>query len=540
MKKNNLNKPFMAIAIALGFTHSAFAAEVPAGVELAEKQELVRGNGSEPASLDPHIGESSVEHAIYNELFETLTITDPNGELIPGAAVSWSSPDSKVWTIKLRPEAKWSNGDPVTAHDFVYSFRRLADPKTSAPYSSYLQYMNLANINEVIAGKQPADTLGVKAIDDLTLEITLSQPVAHLPIMLSHFSLAPVHQKTVEQFGQKWVEPANFVGNGAFKLQEHIVNEKVVVVRNPEYWNNSKTVLEKITFLPIDDASDLARYRAGEIDMTLTVPLEMFSKMKQDYPDELRVSPNLCTYYYAINNQRAPFNDVRVRNALKMSIDRDIIANKILGQGQMPAFGQTHPGINNAEFTQPEWFTWTQDQRNEEAKKLLEEAGFNEANPLKFTVTYNTSENHKKIALAASQMWKKNLGVEVTLENQEWKTFLDTLRLGNFDVARYAWCADYNEPSAFLNVFRSDSTNNSSHYKNPVFDKLLDEALTLQSDAERKAIYQQAENLLDEEAANVPVYYYVISRMVQPYIGGYTGKEPLDNIRGRDLYIIKH
>lgn len=540
MKKIDKFKLTQLSSLFLILTCTAYAADVPSDVVLAEKQELVRGNAAEPGSLDPHIGETSSEHAIYNELFETLTSTDSYGNIIPGAANSWESQDSKTWIIHLRENAKWSNGEPVTADDYVYSWRRLADPALAAPYASYLQYMNIENINEVLSGEKSPDNLGISAIDDTTLEIKLSAPLSYLPLMLNHLSLSPVNRKTVEKYGIKWVEPENFVGNGPYTLKEHVVNEKVVVERNPHYWNNDKTVINQVTFLPINDAADLARYRAGEVDMTLNIPLDMFSKMKSELPEELKVSPKLCTYYFVVNNQRPPFNDSRVRNALKLAIDRDVITEKILGQGQLPAYTQTHIGIDGGQFAQPEWFGWTQEERNLKAKTLLAEAGFDENNPLNFTFTYNTNENHKKIAIAASQMWKKNLGIDVVLENQESKTFTDTLHLGNFEVARYAWCADYNEPSAFLNVFSADSSNNFSHYQNPIFDQIMTDSLTVQNENQRKDLYQKAETLLDEESANIPVYYYVISRMVKPYVGGYTGEDPLDNIHAKYLYIKKH
>lgn len=537
-------KSALAITIStlLGFsTMGVHAAMVPDGVKLAEKQQLVRNNGSEPQSLDPHKIEGVPEAALARDLFEGITIVSPDGDILPGSATSWDNKDFTVWTFKIREGAKWSNGDPVTAQDFVYSWQRLADPNTASPYASYLQYAHIANIDDVIAGKKKPSELGLKALDNNTLQVTLSEAVPYLPKLLAHSSMSPVNQKVVEKFGEQWTQPNNFVGNGAYILKGWTVNERINLERSPTYWDNKNTVIDKVTFLPISsEVTDVNRYRAGEIDMTYSnLPIEYFQKLKQEIPNELRVNPYMCTYYYEINNEKAPFNDPRVREALKLAMDRDIITYKVKNQGDIPAYGFTPPFTDGMKTTKPEWFSqWTQEQRNEKARQLLEEAGFNKANPLKFKLLYNTSDLHKKLAIAAASIWKKNLGADVSLENQEWKTFLDTRHQGNYDVSRAGWCADYNEPSSFLNMMLSYSSNNTVHYKNTDFDKLMQASLRVKTDAERADIYQQAEALLDKDSAIVPMYYYVNTRLVKPYVGGYSGKDPLDNLHTKDLYII--
>ncbi|MBD8161402.1 oligopeptide ABC transporter substrate-binding protein OppA [Erwinia persicina] len=522
--------------------HQALAAEVPAGVELAAKQELVKGNGAELQSLDPHKIEGVPESNVNRDLLEGLVISDTKGHPIPGVAESWENKDGKVWTFHLRKDAKWSNGEPVTAQDFVYSWQRLSDPKTASPYASYLQYGHLENIDDIIAGKKSPDTLGVKAIDANTLEVTLSEPVPYFFKLLIHPSMSPVYKPAVDKFGEKWTQPANWVGNGAFKLSEWVVNERIVLVRNTDYWDNKDTKLDKVTFLPISsEVTDVNRYRSGGSDMTYNnMPIELFQKLKKDIPGEVHVDPYLCTYYYEINNQKPPFNDPRVRAALKLGIDRDIIVTKVKGQGDLPAYSYTPPYTEGIKLTPPEWFGWTQEKRNEEAKKLLAEAGYTADKPLTFSLLYNTSDLHKKLAIAASSIWKKNLGVNVKLENQEWKTFLDTRHQGNYDVARAGWCADYNEPTTFLGTMQSNSSNNTSHYKSEAFDKAMDAALSSPDEATRATRYADAEKILDKDSVIVPVYYYVNARLVKPYVGGYTGKDPLDNVYDKNLYIIKH
>ena len=530
------------ILTALVAGNVATAAEVPAGVQLAEKQTLVRNNGSEVQSLDPHKIEGVPESNINRDLFEGLLISDVDGKPSPGVAEKWENKDFKVWTFHLRKDAKWSDGTPVTAQDFVYSWQRLANPNTASPYASYLQYGHIVNIDDIIAGKKPVTDLGVKALDDHTFEVTLSEPVPYFYKLLVHSSVPPVPRAAVEKFGEKWTQPANIVTNGAYKLKDWVVNERIVLERNTNYWDNAKTVINQVTYLPISsEVTDVNRYRSGEIDMTYNnMPIELFQKLKKEIPNEVHVDPYLCTYYYEINNQKAPFNDVRVRTALKLALDRDIIVNKVKNQGDLPAYSFTPPYTDGAKLVEPEWFKWSQEKRNEEAKKLLAEAGYTAEKPLTFDLLYNTSDLHKKLAIAAASIWKKNLGANVKLENQEWKTFLDTRHQGNYDVSRAGWCADYNEPTSFLNMVLSDSSNNTVHYKSPAFDKLIADTLKVTDEAQRSELYSKAEQQLDKDSAIVPVYYYVNARLVKPWVGGYSGKDPMDNIHVKDLYIIKH
>ncbi|HIB8524926.1 TPA: oligopeptide ABC transporter substrate-binding protein OppA [Enterobacter cloacae] len=538
--KKNLVAAGILTALIAG--NAAMAADVPAGVQLAEKQTLVRNNGAEVQSLDPHKIEGVPESNVNRDLFEGLLVTDVEGHPAPGVAEKWENKDFKVWTFHLRKDAKWSDGTPVTAEDFVYSWQRLANPNTASPYASYLQYGHIANIDDIIAGKKPVTDLGVKAIDANTFEVTLSEPVPYFYKLLVHPSVSPVPKSAVEKFGEKWTQPANIVTNGAYKLKDWVVNERMVLERNPQYWDNAKTVINQVTYLPISsEVTDVNRYRSGEIDMTYNnMPIELFQKLKKEIPKEVHVDPYLCTYYYEINNQKAPFTDVRVRTALKLALDRDIIVNKVKNQGDLPAYSYTPPYTDGMKLVEPEWFKWLQEKRNEEAKKLLAEAGYTADKPLTFNLLYNTSDLHKKLAIAVASIWKKNLGANVKLENQEWKTFLDTRHQGTFDVARAGWCADYNEPTSFLNTMLSDSSNNTAHYKSPAFDKLIAETLQVTDDAKRADLYAKAEQQLDKDSAIVPVYYYVNARLVKPWVGGYTGKDPLDNISVKNLYIIKH
>ncbi|OTA19968.1 periplasmic murein peptide-binding protein precursor [Xenorhabdus beddingii] len=519
----------------------SIAATVPAGITLADKQEVTVNNGVEVTSLDPHKVEGNPETTVIRNLLEGLVTTDPNGETLPGVAERWENEGNKVWTFHLRKDAKWSDGKPVTAQDFVYSWRRLADPNTGSPYTSYLQYIYLQDVDDILKGIKSPDQLGVKALDDHRLQVTLSQPVPYLVDMLSHTAMKPVRQDVVEKWGNKWTLPEHYIGNGAYTLKEWVVNERIVLTRNPQYWNNKETLIEKGTFLPIvSEISDVNRYRSGEVDITgSAIPPDLYKKIKRDMPEQLQISPYLCTFYYEINNQKPLFKDKRVREAIKLGLDRNIIAERIMGQGQIPAYGFSPTYIGGGLNINPKWASWTQEQRNQRARELLKEAGFDANNPLKFTLLYNTSEQNKQQAIAAASMWQKNIGAKVTLQNQEWKTSLQNRHEGNYDVARATWCGDYNEPSSFLNTLLSTSSNNTGFYQSAAFDHYLHQALVAKDNATRKEFYQQAEAQLDNDSGLIPVYYRVSVRLIRPTVGGLTGKDPLDYIDFKNLYIKK-
>lgn len=379
----------------------------------------------------------------------------------------------------------------------------------------------------------------MKALDEKHLQVTLTHPVPYFIDMLNHTAMKPVNRKAIEKYGDKWTQPKNFIGNGAYVLDKWVVNERIVLKRNPQYWNNQNSKIDEATFLAISsEVSDVNRYRSGEIDISNSaIPPVLYKKMQIERPNELYIRPYLCTFYYEINNSKPPFTDPRVREAIKLGLDRETITNKIMAQGQIVAYGFTPTFINNGDFSPPEWANWSNEKRYQRAKALLEEAGYNAQNPLKFSLLYNTSDQNKQQAIVAASMWKKNIGAEVSLQNQEWKTSLQSRHDGNYDVVRATWCADYNEPSAFLNIMSSDSSNNTAFYKNSEFDALLEKALSVPDDASRKQIYQQAEALLDQDSAIIPVYYRVSVRLIKPSVGGFKGKDPLDNMDIKRLYI---
>ena len=532
-------------ALALSLSLAVNAAVVPDGTTLAKKQYVVINNGAEIQSFDPHRSEGVPESEVAMQLFEGLTSYDADGNVIPGVAERWeSSPDYKTWTFHLRQNAKWSDGRPVTANDFVYAWRRLVTPATASPNASFLEYLQVENVTDVINGKQKPNALGVEALDDFTFVVHLQNPVPYAVSLTAHQALLPVPKHVIEQFGDYWVRPAHIVGNGAYQLKNHILNEKIEFERNPFYWDNAHTVIDGATFLAIENAStDVARYRAGDLDITASsVPPEQFAKLKKEFPNELFTTKTLATYSYEFNLEKPPFNDIRVRKALNLALDRHIITDKVLGMGQQPTYVLTPTYINEGgAIKQPIYSQLPMNERNAQAVQLLEAAGFSKANPLKFSVLYNTGESHKKIAIAVASLWKANTKglVDVKLENQEWKTYLETRRKGNYQVARAGWLADYDQATTFLNIYLSHSSNNKPRYRNAEFDRVIADSYALDK-AGREAAYAKAEQILADDFAFLPMYTYVSPRLVKPYVKGYQARDPQNHILLRNLYVVSH
>ncbi|MHA6308839.1 peptide ABC transporter substrate-binding protein [Hafnia paralvei] len=530
----------LAALIASGFV-TAQAAQVPAGTLLADKQEIVRHIKDEPASLDPAKVVGLPEAQVARDLFEGLVNQGADGKPEPGVAQSWQTADNKRYVFKLRENAKWSNGEPVTAYDFVYSWQRLVDPKTLSPFAWFAQMAGIANADEIISGKVPVQKLGVTAPDSHTLVVQLNKPVPFFVNLLANFSLFPVPQKTIEKYGNDWTKPENLVGNGAFAMQERVVNEKIVLKPNPYYWDHKNTVLTKVTFIPINQESAATkRYLADDIDITESFPKNMYKKLMKDIPDQVYTPDQLGTYYYAFNTQKAPLNDVRVRRALSYAIDRQIIAEKVLGTGEKPAYHFTPDVTAGFEPVPLAMQKMTQAERNKQAKAWLKEAGYGPKKPLKLTLLYNTSENHQKIAIAVASMWKKSLGAQVKLTNQEWKTYIDSRNTDKFDVVRASWVGDYNEASTFLSLLTSTHSGNIAKFTSPGYDKLLKMASEETDAAKRNADYVQAEQIIAEQAPIAPIYQYTNGRLIKPWVKGYPITNPEDVAYSQTMYIIKH
>lgn len=537
----NNSSRFTLAMLALAVTASVSAAEVPPGTALASRQEIVRHIKDEPASLDPAKAVGLPEIQVIRDLFEGLTNQDAKGNIIPGVATQWQTTDNKTWIFTLRKDAKWSNGEPVTANDFVYSWRRLVDPKIGSTFAWFAELAGIQNAGAITKGQMTPDKLGVTALDDHRLKVTLDKPVPYFVSLTANFSLYPVPEKVIEKAGKDWVQPGTLVGNGAYKLQERVVNEKLVLVRNDHYWDNAHSVLTKVTFVPINEESSATkRYRADDIDITESFPKNMYSMLKKDLPGQVYTPDQLGTYYYAFNTTKGPTADVRVRKALTWSIDRKIIAEKVLGTGEKPAWHFT--ADVTAGFKPKPGFLQqhSQEELNQQAKALLAAAGYGPNHPLDLTLLYNSSENNQKVAIAVASMWKKNLGVSVKLQNQEWKTYIDSRNSGNFDVIRASWVGDYNEPSTFLSLLTSTHSGNIAKFNSPEYDALIDKASRETNAEARNGDYNRAEQIIAAQSPIAPIYQYTNGRLIKPWVKGYPITNPEDVAYSRTMYIIKH
>jgi oligopeptide transport system substrate-binding protein len=487
----------------------------------AAEKVLRIANMAEPGTLDPHKSSTVDEFNILRNLFEGLMVLDPSGKVALGVAESFSiSEDGLSYTFRLRGNAKWSNGEPVTAGDFVYSLRRMEDPKTHSQYAEVLY--PIKNAQEVNTGKAALTDLGVQAPDARTVQITLKAPTLYFLQLLTHQSSLPVNEKAVTRFGDEWLKPGNMVSNGAYMLDDVKPNSHVRIVKNPYYWDAAKVTIDAVVFDPSEDrAAVLKRYRAGEFDVLGDLPNDQLTWLRQNMPKELHIAPYTGVYFYAMNTTKPPFNDKRVRLALSMAINREILVEKITAAGELPAYGFVPGGTANYTPRRVAWRTMSQAQREAAAQKLLSEAGYGPGKPLRFELAYNTSENHKRIAVALAAMWKK-LNVSVELVNTEWKVHLSNMRIGNFQMGREGWIVDYNDAQGYLFLLQtSTKQQNYSRFSNPEYDRLMDEASLTADAGKRAGLLEQAEGILLDEMPVIPIYFYVSKNLVSTRVKGW-------------------
>lgn len=509
------------------------------GEELAADQTFTYRVLDEHSSVDPQVVEDVSGSEIVRDLFEGLMNQDRDGNLIPGVATGFTTNAEKtVYTFTLRKNAKWSNGDPVTANDFVYAWQRAVDPELASPYSWFMDIMSIENVSDILAGDKPITDLGVAALDDYTFEVRLSAALPYFAQMTTHATTFPAPKATIEKYGKDWTKPENIVSNGAYVLTVHEPNERSVRERNEMYWNNEATIVDKVVALVINDENvAMTRFLAGELDRT-EIPSGQYPRLSQEMPDKVLVAPRLCSYYYNINltdSGNPALQDVRVRQALSMAMDRDIITKNVTAGGQFPAYTFTPGATAGFEVPDTPAANMTQAERDAMAMELMAEAGYGADNPLDLSLVYNTSEGHKKIAIAVSQMWKQKLGVNVELSNQEWKVFLETRGNQQYEVARAGWCGDYNEASTFLDLVQSGSGYNDSKYNNPEVDALLAEAKTLD---DATANYTEVEAIIARDVPIIPIYHYTINYMMDTDLGGWPVNNVEQNWYSRDLYKI--
>lgn len=494
-------------------------------------QVLLVGNGDEPRTLDPHLATGTIENKVITALMEGLTAYHERVDMtaMPGVAERWeANEDNTRWTFYLRETARWSNGDPVTAHDFLYAWKRILTAALGAEYAEQLYYLKGA---EAYHSGKVADfaEVGCRAIDAHTLELELVGPVPYLPLVLTHYSWFPVHPPTIEKFGgpalrsSEWTKAGNFVGNGAFVLTQWEVNEIIKVEANPHYWDAGVVRLKGIHFLPIQQGGvEETAFEAGRVHMTNTVLSDKIDYWRTRQPEALRMEPFLGTYYYSLNLRRKPLDDVRVRQALSLAIDRELITGQVTKGGQTPATGFTPPGL-----TYPVLDVIRYDP--DRARALLAEAGFAGGKGFSnLTILYNTLEDHRKIAETIQQMWKRELGISVNLMNQEWGVYLNSQNQRNFDIARAGWIGDYPDPMAFVGLWTSTNGNNRTGWGNERYDALVDEAKRTGDEARRMLLLREAEQIFLQELPTIPLYFYSRNYLLDPRVQNWHPKA-LDN-----------
>lgn len=484
---------------------------------------LHRGLSADPESLDPHKARSVQSGDVLRDIGEGLLGYSATGKLVAAAAESWEiSADGLTYTFFLRPEARWSNGDPVTAEHFVFSLQRLVDPATAAFYAEFLG--DIVNAQEIFRGERPRADLGVAAIDEHTLVISLRQPTPYLLSLLTQPSTFPVHPGSVAEHGDAFARVGNLLSNGAYRLVSWEPGSALKLVRNELYWNNDATAIDAVHHhvLP-QEVTELNRYRAGELHITTSVPPDSFGRVREERPDELFISPQLGVYYYGYNLTRPPFMDSpELRQALSMAIDREILVQKIIGRGEAPAYSWVPPGVDNYEPRRFNYAELTQDERNSLAQNLYRQAGYSETNPAVIELRYNTSDTQQRIALAIQSMWRDVLGVETTLINEEFQVLLANIRAAETtQVFRLSWIGDYNDAHTFLNLMQSDNPANSPGYESAEFDSLMQRAAD-QVDLDRRRLYlEEAERVLLADHPVIPLYFFVSKHLVSPEVEGW-------------------
>jgi len=504
------------------------AAPAPAPAE--DKVVFRIGNGAEPESLDPHQIQGVPEHRIYETIFEGLIIYDPEtAEGIPGLAESWTvSEDGTQYTFTLR-DAVWSDGVPITAQSFVDSWLRALAPETASPYA-WFPAMFLVGADEYNSGNAGPEAVGIRALDDKTFQMDLIGPLPYAIGALAHYSFAVVPLHAIEEHGDAWTRPENFVGNGPYVLSEWAPQSHIKAVPNPMYWDADAVQLDEVIFYPIDDNNTAHNmYLNGEIDWSTNVPPDQVeaASLRRDY----HRAPQLATYYYVFQTENSPFDDARVRRALSLAFDRQALVDQVTRGGEIPALGIVPEMAGYPSLGEPVLDV-------AQARALLAEAGYpNGVGWPETTILYNTDERHKAVAEYLQQEWKNNLNIDIELENQEWATYLSSRNAGDFQVARAGWVGDYQDPNTFLDMFITGAGMNGGKYSNEVYDLLIREAAAM-SGADRLEVLMTAEDILvNEDQAVMPIYYYTTNNMIDTNKWGGWHANTMDYHPTKDIYL---
>jgi len=527
-----LNRLFAGTAIAFALALSACG-----GGGGDDTLTLRRGISAKVDTLDPHRSSAAWENIIIGDMFLGLTQHTADGQVIPAMAESWTtSEDGLVWTFNLR-DTTWSDGTPLTAEDFVFALRRIQDPAIASQYSSLLYIIkNAQALNEA---RIAPEELGVRAIDDRTLEITLEQPAPYLLGLLTHYTTYPVPRHIVEQYGEAWVQPDNIEVNGPYKLVYWVTGDQLVVEKNPAFYEADTLCFERVSYFELEDLAAVERrIEAGELDINNAFDGGRKAELDRRLPGWARTTPGLLTTYWSFNSSEAPFDDIRVRKALAMALDREYLVENVLTPGFVPAYSFVPPGINNYETDRPEvsWKALSRPERLAEARSLLEDAGYGPDNPFRFEYKHRSTDDNPKAAPVAQANWNEIAPwVDAQILRQDTKVLYADLRQSNFQVSDGAWLADYNDPLNFLYLLDSETgQQNYGNYANPEYDRLLEAASRERDLTVRAELFAQAEKIMLEDHPITPMWFQVTKNLVDPGLDGWA-ETAEDNHRSRWL-----
>lgn len=521
-----MKRSLTIIALILGLALIAAGCNGGKGGNGAADEMVVTYNvGTEPETLDPALMTGIPEFHMTLQMYEGLTRLDADNHPQPACAESWDiSDDQMEYTFHLRDDLKWSNGDPLTAYDFEFAWKRAVDPDMAADYSYMFDLIEGATA--CYEGEGSPDDIGITVVDDQTIKVKLQSGAPYFLDLTSFPTYYPLHRETVEADNEGWhLKPETTIVNGPFKLEKR-EQGRLEYVPNEYYWDAGAVKLDRLIFTMVEELNtELTMFENGEVDMTHDVPGPEIPRLKQELPDELNIFPYLGTYYYIFNCSKKPFDDVRVRKALTLALDRKALCEEVTQGGELPAFAYVPPGIadvaEGSDFREVAGDFYEEDV--EEAKKLLAEAGYPDGEGFPaFEILYNTHDMHKIIAEAIMEMWEQNLGITgITLTNQEWGTYLTSRDEGDFDVARAGWIGDYVEPNSFLDMWKTGGGNNNTQWGDARYDAIISELVTLADPADRMPLLHEQEEILMRDMPIMPVYYYTSPMMVNSKLKGY-------------------
>jgi oligopeptide transport system substrate-binding protein len=532
--------PFCLLACGNQKQPSASARAIQVSSELAPEQILNRHLEADPRSIDPSLATDVMSQHVLDDLFEGLVTLGEDGRTISGVALTWdTSADGKTWTFHLRKDARWSNGQPVTADDFVYAWRRQVDPATGSEYSQALA--PIENAIDIAAGKMPISSLGVESTSPQTLVVHLRTPAPYLLALLTNAYLDPIYEPAVKQWGDSWTQPGHMVSNGAFLLSERVINGHITLDKNPYYWDANRVRLSKVIYYSVsDNDATTSQYLSGNLDFTDRFNISEKDRLQRILGSQVVLSPGFATAMFGYNFTKPPFaGNPKLRLALNVALDREILMTYVSHGVGIPAYNMMPP-LDGYEPAIPDWAHLPSDARHALARKLYQEAGYSDSHPLETVLTYASGgPEARRFMEALSAMWQMNLGAKVQIYNEEWKVFLQGRQMKQPTLYWDAWSGDYPDPFTFMQNFQSGNGMNDGDYRNPQFDTLVDEASSINDAAARSALFHKAEEILNEDAPLLPVYFYVNPHLIKPYVKGWQ-PNIVDRNLSRYMYVLAH